>query len=36
MQPIKHFAEVLADLAGRDHYLFLLHDLDVVIPQLSF
>ena len=35
MQPIKQLAEVLTDLADRDHYLFSLHDLEAVTPQLS-
>ncbi len=35
MQPIKQLAEVLADLADREHYLFSLHDLEAVTPQLS-
>ena len=35
MQPIKQLAEVLADLADREHYLFSLHDLEAVSPQLS-
>jgi predicted transcriptional regulator of viral defense system len=35
MQPIKQLAEVLGDLADREHYLFSLHDLEAVMPQLS-
>lgn len=35
MQPIKHLARILAELADADHYLFTTADLRAVLPALS-
>lgn len=35
MQPLKQRSEVLAELAGPDHYLFTPRDLDAALPALG-
>ena len=36
MQPVKTFAETLAQLADREHYLFSLRDLHALLPESSY